>query len=77
MVTITNNFHDTRVRLRARPGSFVSAGQVARARAKLCGVTGCTCSNYAGMRGPQPDGVWIEFEHRHGKMTGGWLRAHG
>lgn len=51
-ITLTNDFHNSDIVLRVR-GKRLSANQVAAARERLCGITGCTCGGFAGERGPQ------------------------
>jgi hypothetical protein len=60
MITMTNNYHGTSVRLRVKPWGRLSLGQVARARRELCGVEGCTCGGSLGERGPQPGGLEVQ-----------------
>ena len=60
-ITLTNEFHGTKVRLRPGPGvpgssyqiATLSPSQVRRARRELCGIPDCTCGGAAGERGPQ------------------------
>lgn len=60
-VTLRNDFHNSEVTLRTNVLShihnvataYLSAGQVKKAKRKLCGVQGCTCSGEAGICGPQ------------------------
>ena len=54
-VTLTNDFHATTTRTRQ---GRKSARQMRDLKARLCGTTGCTCSDDIGTRGPQcqPDG---------------------
>lgn len=66
-ITLNNNFHGTAVRIAAEPGQVLSLGQVARARRALCGISGCTCGNALGMRGPNPE-IGYEGYTRTGKM---------
>ena len=58
MITLTNSFHNTEVRLNPKEGEL-SAGQVKRAEKVLCGMDDCKCGNVAGMRGH--DNPAIEF----------------
>jgi hypothetical protein len=58
VITLTNDFHNTEVRLNPKDGKL-SARQVKRAEKVLCGMDDCICGNEAGMRGAEnPD---IEF----------------
>lgn len=59
MITITNDFHNKQVTLRANIGDTLTQAQVSRARAKLCGHQGCLCGGEAGQRGQQ-DGFELE-----------------
>lgn len=52
MLTLTNDFHHTEVRLRVT-GNQLSPNQVRRARRILCGISDCSCGGVAGERGPQ------------------------
>ena len=58
-ITLTNDFHGTEISLKRSTRHRLSAGQVKKARAALCGIEGCTCGGNAGERGPQylPDGT--------------------
>lgn len=55
-ITYSNDFHGTSARVRvteSRSGQYdLSRDQVRRIRAKLCGVSGCTCGGVIGQRGP-------------------------
>lgn len=51
-ITLTNDFHGTKVTLRPTNGQ-ISARQVERAKHALCGVAGCACGDTLGARGPQ------------------------
>ena len=63
LVTLRNDFHNTSVNIRCRVLSHVTtadvataypnASQIKRAKKALCGVSGCCCSNAAGIRGKQ------------------------
>lgn len=57
-VRITNDYHhtSTTVRVRVLPDGTIlmSPRQERRAWRKLCGITGCTCSGYAGARPALP-----------------------
>ena len=63
MITLRNNFHGTRVRLRATIGDTLTPAQLRRARKELCGMT-CKCGGEAGERGPQwtNDGQRFDLE---------------
>lgn len=60
-VTLTNDFHNTSVRIRCEVLSHIhnlstiypSVGQIKKAKKALCGIDGCTCSGDAGIRGRQ------------------------
>ena len=52
-ITITNDFHNTYATLSPR-GNRLTASQIRRAKLKLCGIAGCTCSDFIGRRGEQP-----------------------
>lgn len=60
-VTLTNDFHNTSVRIRCEVLSHIhneamiypTAGQIAKAKKALCGISGCTCSGDDGTRGRQ------------------------
>jgi hypothetical protein len=51
-ITLTNDFHGTRVALRVN-GDSLTASQIRRAKKTLCGVAGCCCSGALGTRGTQ------------------------
>lgn len=59
MITLTNDFHNTEIRLNDRCG-LLSAAQVNRSKKALC-IEGCTCSDSLGTRGPQ---FWGRGEER-------------
>lgn len=52
-VSLTNDFHGSRVRVRPDAAGWLSAGQITRARRALCGVRDCTCGGPLGERGRQ------------------------
>lgn len=60
-VTLTNDFHNTSTTLICETLSHIygevtirpSVNQIRRAKKALCGISGCTCSDDAGCRGPQ------------------------
>jgi len=61
MITLTNDFHNTSVRLRANIGDHLSDSQIKRAARVLCPVSDCCCGqNELNTRGRQ-DGFYIEF----------------
>ena len=54
IITLTNDFHNTTVRLGVPSiPCELTISQVRRARRHLCGVAGCTCSGILGTRGVQ------------------------
>jgi len=53
-ITLSNDFHNTRLRLALGRDQTLSARQVRRARRELCGIKGCLCGGTAGERGAQP-----------------------
>jgi hypothetical protein len=56
MLTLTNAYHNTEVRVRPRADGTISHRQVLRARAALCGLSDCRCAeDEAGTRG----GEWM------------------
>jgi len=61
--TLTNDFHNTEIRVRAAAGDVLSPSQVARIRRALCGMADCVCSGHTGVRGAQPDGISVEVEY--------------
>ncbi len=63
-ITLKNNFHNTSVNLRVS-GEKLSAPQVKRARRALCGISGCTCGNELGQRGPQEVDIEIIYDNRY------------
>ncbi len=58
IVTLTNDFHSTSVRLRV-PGlpHMLSTRQIARVQRELCGMADCMCSGTLGTRGRQEVGL--------------------
>lgn len=60
-VTLRNDFHCTSVILRCETLSHMhgectirpNVSQIRKAKQSLCGISGCTCSDDAGIRGPQ------------------------
>ena len=54
MITLTNDFHNTSIRLRAKFDDYLSTGQVKRAARTLCPVSDCYCGQTAAnIRGRQ------------------------
>lgn len=51
-ITLSNDFHNTEVTLMMK-SIFPTRHQVKRAKAALCGISGCTCSGVLGNRGEQ------------------------
>lgn len=60
MITLTNDFHRTTVKIRAMPGMELSPAQIKRARKVLCGQPACACGGPLGERGPQPGKLVVE-----------------
>lgn len=53
-ITIRNNYHNTEASVTVnRLPADISKRQVDRIRRALCGISGCTCGNALGARGPQ------------------------
>ena len=60
-VTLTNDFHNSSVRIRCEVLSHIhnvstiypTVGQIKKAEKALCGIDGCTCSDYSGVCGRQ------------------------
>lgn len=54
-ITLTNNFHGTSVEIVTRKTNTtrISESQRRKAKAALCGISGCTCSGPFGTRGHQ------------------------
>lgn len=70
IITLTNDFHNTAIRLRVN-GERLSIHQMQRARRALCGVEGCICGGAAGERGGEYS---VEpIYDRWGRLDGGWL----
>ncbi len=62
MITFTNDFHNTSVRLRAGLGDYLSDSQIKRAARVLCPAADCFCGHgEINTRGRQDDGFVIEF----------------
>ena len=68
MIALINDFHDTEARVRPGPVDdplypdvigTLTHRQVLGARRKLCGMSGCKCSDWTGVRGGR---YWIEGE---------------
>jgi len=53
MITLTNNYHNTSVHLRASVGDYLTQSQISRARRELCGMSDCDCCSSLGTRGHQ------------------------
>jgi len=53
MITLTNNYHNTSVNLRASVGDYLTQSQISRARRELCGMSDCECCSSLGTRGQQ------------------------
>jgi hypothetical protein len=51
-ITLKNNFHNSEAVVIAKDG-YISPRQAKDARNKLCGISGCTCGDSLGCRGPQ------------------------
>ena len=61
MITLTNDFHGTSVRLRASLGDYLSDSQIKRAARVLCPAADCFCGHgELNTRGRQ-DGFYIDF----------------
>lgn len=58
-ITLTNDYHGSEATVKAvrqLNGSYcISRRAVLRARAKLCGIKGCTCGDYCGTRPRQTE----------------------
>lgn len=60
-ITLKNDFHNSEINLNCEVKShihnvataYLSANQTKRAKSKLCGISGCTCSGVDGSRGRQ------------------------
>ena len=60
-LTIRNDFHRTKARVRASRGVAHLSRQIERrVRRQLCGISGCKCGGILSERGPQevPIGFW-------------------
>lgn len=53
MITIRNNFHGSKVTIRANISDTLTPNQVRRARRELCGIDDCACGGALGERGEQ------------------------
>ena len=62
MITIRNEFHNTKVRVKASIGDTLTASQVQRCRCGLCGIKGCACGGALSERGPQHDDAGRAFD---------------
>jgi len=61
LVTLSNDFHRTSVRVRVDKFPYhLTPSQVRRIRRALCGMPDCTCSGWLGVRGPQEGGVVVQ-----------------
>lgn len=60
-ITLRNEFHGTEIKLvpheEADGQLYLTGRQVHRAKQKLCGAEGCTCSGNLGTRGKKPQTV--------------------
>lgn len=68
MITLTNDFHKTSVRVHAEIGDILTRTQMRRITKKLCGSKGCKCGVVRGVQ-DQPNGdvinigdVWDDIE---------------
>ena len=70
-ITLANDFHgtETTIKCPARDDDnrgvltiYPGADQIKRAKQRLCGIKGCTCSDDAGCRGPQKTSDGRAFE---------------
>jgi len=50
MITLSNNFHNTSVRINANIGDELSPAQIRRSRRALCGLADCSCGGPLGER---------------------------
>jgi hypothetical protein len=69
LVKLINDFHHTTHTIRVADDFRLTRRQVRRAKAALCGMRGCCCSNAIGMRGCVDDDAdsGLEFvEHFDG-----------
>ena len=62
MITLSNNFHGTTVRIRACIGDTLTPSQVKRCRRVLCGIKGCMCGGPLSERGQQYDATGKPFD---------------
>jgi len=69
-ITIYNDFHSTEATLHVKDDNFISASQVKRAKNKLCGISGCTCSDDIGQRGPQEHDIAFHLDGQTGQVYG-------
>jgi hypothetical protein len=53
MITLTNDFHNSSVSIRATVGDLLTPAQIRKAKATLCGINGCACGGPLGERGEQ------------------------
>lgn len=51
--TISNDFHNSTATVKIALGAWLSKSQIARVRAQLCGISGCTCGGNLSERGKQ------------------------
>jgi hypothetical protein len=51
MTTLTNEFHNTEITIRANEGEQVSKATRRKVQKALCGISDCQCSGYDGTRG--------------------------
>jgi hypothetical protein len=51
MIELTNTFHNTTARIRAKEGENITRATERRVWRKLCGMADCTCSYHGGVRG--------------------------
>ena len=65
-VTLRNNFHNTKTSVRC---GDLSPATVKRVKTRLC-CSGCTCSGFLGLRGPQDAHVpfFVEMEDGGARM---------
>ena len=59
MITLTNDWHGSTTRIRAKIGDLLNEDQVKRIGKCLCSITDCGCSDDTGTRGDQDYGLNI------------------
>jgi hypothetical protein len=75
-ITLTNDFHNSKIVLRASKADpmRISECQRQRAKRKLCGISDCLCSGPLGTRGKQEVSLEAIYVRSTGKYDGARIK---